>query len=305
MVNEPNLTHRTPEKRTRGGRPVIALDVAEMFVTAQAIVRKQNAALREAGDLDAGATTLKLAGPATADTLKDGEGPNYQKFTEELLPALGRRNFVAGSGFVWSHHAHKDMEGQRNCAPGGRGCKRTPHCPDYDDAQSARGALSKINSVAWVVKTLDEGVGGYRWRGMRDPDGHPAVFITEAGVRLDQLVKIYWCHLGLPEPVAFGSPGYEAFAQAVGERMGEIKNWQAAFVESSFNRMTRPPLGRGVLLFTNYLTYTDPVYDTGLSDFTGTCADWNSNPRTARFICTGEGGAARPLYEKWKLLRAP
>lgn len=305
VVNEPNLLLRTPEKRTRGGRLVIALDVAEMFETAQAVVRRQNAALRAAGTLDAGATTLKLAGPAAADTLKDGEGPNYQKFTEELLAALGRRNFVAGGGFVWSHHAYKDMEEQRNCAPGDRGCTRTPHCPDYDSDERKRKALSKINSVAWVEKTLDEGVGGYRWRGMRDPNGDPAVFITEGGVRLDQVVNIYWCHLGLPKPVRFdpGNPEYLAFAQAVGEKMDDIRNWQAGLVENSFNLLTRPPLGRGVLLFTNYLTYTDPRYDTGMFDFAGTCADWGS--RAPGTICTGEGGAARPLYWKWKLLRTP
>lgn len=305
VVNEPNLTHRTPKKRTRGGRLVIALDVAEMFETAQAIVRRQNAALRNAGSLDAGATTLRLAGPATADTLKDGEGPNYQKFTEELLLALGRRNFVAGSGFVWSHHVYKDMEEQRNCAPGDGGCKRTPHCPDYDDDQRQRGALSKINSVAWVEKALDEGVGGYRWRGMRDANGDPAIFLTEGGVRLDQVVNIYWCYLGLPQPVEYGQRGYEAFAQAVSEKMGDIKNWQAGLVENSFNGMTRAPLGRGVMLFTNYLTYTDPVYDTGMFDFTGTCADWYADPRAAEIICTGENGAERPLYGRWKLLRAP
>jgi len=306
IVNEPNLTHRTRTKRTSGGRLVIALNVADMFETAQKIVRERNADLRDAGKLDAGATTIRLTGPATADTLRDGRLTNYQDFTEELLLALKRRNFAAGAGFVWSQHVYKDMEEQRNCAPGDEGCARTPHCHDYDTEQRALKALSKINSVAWVEKRLDDGVGGYRWS---DGDGNPAIFLTEGGVRLDQVVNIYWCYLGLPQPVEPNSPGYAAFAQAVRAKMPEIKAWQAGLVESSFNKMSQGRLSKGVLLFTNYLAYTDPSYDTGMFDFTGPCGpsdnqgDWYD--RASEKICTGENGTERPLFRKWKTLRTP
>lgn len=336
IVNEPNLTHRSPAKRTNGGRLVIALNVADMFETAQKIVRGRNNTLRGTGQLDAGATTIILGGPATADTLRGGRLTNYQEFIEELLLALKRRAFVAGADFVWTHHNYKDIEEQRNCAPGESSCARTPHCPDYDAKQRAQKALSKINSAAWVEKTLDEGFGGYRWRGMRDTDGNPAIFLTEGGVRLDQVINIYWCYIGLPQPVEpklcrcstnigqpfpcrkapkdplggkciveSDNPDYIAFVQAVKAKMREIKDWQAGLVESSFNRMSQGALSKGVLLFTNYLTYTDPVYDTGMFDFVGTCADWDSNPRTSRNICTGENGSERPLFGKWKSLRTP
>ena len=306
VVNEPNLTHRTPEKRTKGGRLVIALDVADMFVTAQKIVRDRNRALRDAGLLDPRATTLKLAGPATADTLMDGRITNYQEFTEELLLALKRRDFTAGSGFVWSHHAYIDFEEQRNCAPGDAGCSRTPHCPDYDDNRRRQKALSKINSVAWVEKTLRDGVGGYRWSGMRDGNNNPAIFITEAGVRLDQVVNIYWCHInGLRQPVDPGHDDYPDFAQAVKDNMGVIKEWQAELVGSSFNRLTTGPLSRGVMLIQNYLGYTDPIYDTGMRNYSGTCADWEADPRNAGSICTGENGGERPLFKKWRELPTP
>ena len=148
---------------------------------------------------------------------------------------------------------------------------------------------------------MDEGFGGYRWRGMRDADGNPAVFLTEGGARLDRLVEMYWCYLGIPRPVKSASdPAYPAFSQAVAERMGVIKDWQAGFVESSFNLMSGRPLGKGILLFTNYLTYSDPAYDTGMFDFPLTCADWN-----LQTVCTGENGSWRPLFEKWKILRTP
>jgi hypothetical protein len=307
VVNEPNLTHRTPERRTKGGRLVIALDVADMFVTSQKIVRDQNAALRAAGKLAVGATTIKLAGPATADTLKnDRKLTDYQEFTEELLRALDRSGFVAGSGFVWTHHNHLDVEEQRYClgSEGGGTCAPTAHCPGYGKGRT----ISPVNSAAWVQKKLDNGVGGYRWGGLRDGGGNPAIFLTEGGARLNQVINIYWCQLGLPRPVKYdptnpNDPAYLAFTQAVKERMGDIKTRQAALVESSFNLMTRGSLSKGILLFTNYLNYTDPKYDTGMFDYAGTCADWNS--RAPENICTGENGSERPLFGTWKSLRSP
>ncbi len=334
VVNEPNLTHRTPEKRTKGGRLVIALDVADMFVTAQKIVRDRNAALRRPliPKLAAGATTIRLAGPATADTLKnDIKLTDYQEFTEELLRALDRRNFEAGPGFVWTHHNYLDVEEQRYCLESERGgaCAPADHCSGYGKGRT----ISPVNSAAWVEKKLEDGVGGYRWRGMRDGAGNPAIFLTEGGARLHQVINIYWCQLGLPRPVepklcscttntgrlfpcskapddplggscqvVSDNPNYIAFVQAVSEKMDDIKNRQAALVESSFNLMTRGSLSKGILLFTNYLTYTDPSNDSGMFDYAETCADWAS--RAPENICTGENGSERPLFRTWKSLRS-
>jgi hypothetical protein len=283
VVNEPNLTHRTPKKRTTGGRLVIALDVADMFVTAQKIVRDRNVVLRSKPTplLAAGATTIKLAGPATSDTLKnDIQLTDYQEFTEELLRALDRRNFVAGSGFVWTHHNYLDVEEQRNCVEG-RACVPIGHCTSYVNGKGR--IISPYNSAAWVQKRLADGVGGYQWGGMRDGDNNPAIFLTEGGARLHQLIKIYGC-------------------QAVTPPIEEIKRLQAFLVERSFNLMIRGSLSKGILLFTNYLTYTDPSNDSGMFDYPGTCADWAL--REPRNICTGENGSERPLFGTWKSLRS-
>lgn len=279
VVNEPNHTHLTREKHTEGGRLMIALDVADMFVTAQKIVRDQNKILRDDNKLAPGATTIKLAGPATSDSLRRGD--DYQEFTEELLRALDRRGFVARSGFVWTHHNYLDVEEQRNCVEG-RDCVPIAHCTNYFKEKGR--TISPYNSAAWVQKRLADGVGGYRWGGMSDGDGNPAIFLTEGGARLHQLIKIYGC-------------------QKVAPPIEEVKRWQAYLVERSFDRMTRGRLSKGILLFTNYLTYTDPAFDSGMFDYATTCAEWNT--REKENICTGENGSPRPLFEKWKTLRSP
>lgn len=310
IVNEPNLTLRTPQRQQQG-RLVIALNVAEMFETAQKIVRRQNNTLRMIGNLDPGATTIKLAGPATSDTVRnDGNFKSYQDFTTDLLRALKDRGFVAGSGFVWTHHNYLDTEEQRHCTEEDSHCSNT-YCTDYYNERVKKDALSEINSAAWVEKSLRRGVGGYKWQGMQDKNGNPAIFLTEGGVRLHQVIKIYWCQLGLPHPLNPSNPAYMSFIQAVDAKRAEIKDKQADLVGKSFALMSQGPLSRGILLFTNYLTYTDPAYDTGMFDYIGPCGsrenpnegDWYD--RAPNSICTGENGAERPLYEKWKSLQTP
>lgn len=326
VVNEPNLTHipRNGKKRTDGGGLTLALDVADMFVTAQKIVRDRNAALRlppppSAPKLDAGATTIKLAGPATSDTMRRNQ--DYQEFTEELLRALDRRNFEARRGFVWTHHNYLDVEEQRNCVEGDAGCPQTSICDGYREERRIPGRrprprrISKLNSAAWVQKRLAEGVGGYRWGGMRDSADNPAIFLTEGGARLSQLMEIYYCKLGIPKPIKRDAEKpddlhYIAFEQKVAAKIGDIKRKQAEVVRESFGKMSRGRLSKGILLFTNYLTYTDPINDSGMFDYAPPCGptqeradDWYD--RSGGNICTGEGGIERTLFDKWKSLRSP
>jgi hypothetical protein len=342
IVNEPNLTHRTSAKRTRGGRLVIAMKVADMFSTAQRILL---------GKTD---VTLNLAGPATSDTLKNNKKlTSYREFTRELLAELDRNNFRAGKNFAWSHHNYLDLEEQRNCLPDDENCARarirvngqtktvTP-CNPYRDTRGRQKLLSRVNSATWVEETLENGVDGYKWSGMRfrgtDGFSHPAIMLTEGGVRLDKVFEIYWCRIdGITQPVKepylcrcpsnFGgpvpcfnapapspagactvedNPEYVAFKQSVIANIGTIKRWQAELVKESFNLMSRGASSKGIALFTNYLTYTDPKYDTGIFDFAESCEQYVERAdRTFGDICTGQDGGERPLFGVWKSLRTP
>ncbi|MBD0373166.1 MAG: hypothetical protein ICV60_20160 [Pyrinomonadaceae bacterium] len=344
VVNEPNSA-LWPQGTDKN--PFMAKRVARMFKTAQQVVRDNS---------EPGTIALKLAGPATSDTLRDDARiTSYQRFTKDLLRELGEIAFKADGNFVWSHHNYLDVEEQRNCAPDDEhctrplicidgDCKRATPCSYYTDVVGKK-RISRVNSVAWVESKLERLVDGYKWQGMRDPMNHPAILLTEGGARLDRVFRIYACRLGLPQPperflcrcfpavdiqfpcskapqnpiggecvVEGDNPEYAAFVQAAGEKMDLIKKWQAALVKESFNLMTQPgPLSKGVILFTNYLTYTDPVYDTGMFDITGSCEQYRAKATGQRLfgdICTGEYGGnqsqdGRPLYEMWKMIPLP
>jgi hypothetical protein len=112
--------------------------------------------------------------------------------------------------------------------------------------------------------------------------------------------------------VDFGNPDYLAFSQAVQGKMGIIETWQAKLVENSFKLMTQPgPMSNGVALFTNYLAYTDPIYDTGMFNYAGTCEDYRKRAMPNRAfgdICPGEGGEpqdGRPLFRMWQAIPIP
>jgi hypothetical protein len=88
--------------------------------------------------------------------------------------------------------------------------------------------------------------------------------------------------------------------------MDTIKRWQAELVKESFNLMTRGASSKGIALFTNYLAYTDPKYDTGMFDYLGSCDQYSARAdRTFGDICTGQGGEHRPLFDVWKSLTTP
>lgn len=102
------------------------------------------------------------------------------------------------------------------------------------------------------------------------------------------------------------NPDYIAFKQNVIANMETIKRWQAELVRESFDLASRGPSSKGIALFTNYLTYTDPQYDTGMFDYAGSCDQYVERAdRIFGDICTGQDGGERPLFGAWKSLRTP
>jgi hypothetical protein len=66
------------------------------------------------------------------------------------------------------------------------------------------------------------------------------------------------------------------------------------------------PLSEGIAMVTNYLTYTDPCFDSGMLNIIGNSRDWEAAQRRCgrHDPYTGGGGNKRPVYDKWTLLPA-
>lgn len=287
VVNEPNLTMWPQWKDDKvgnrdhvRGRLVIANNVARMFKTAQEIVSRRNA---EPDVLDGQhPTTVKLAGPSTSD-VRDPmpnapEDPQdkkekrrklrvlrtgYDTFTRELLVQLRQARFNPERYFSWSHHDYADVEKSRRAAP------------VFDTReQTLEDPTGRTNSAAWVRELLRVGTGrgrANRWTGWPDAN-HPGLLITEGGARLN----------------AAGSEAEQA--ELVGDNFDLLLSDDGR-------------LRAGIGLFTQYLTYTDLCFDSGLFRFL------DPQPTKPRDLnCagpgafTGGGGAPRALYEEWKTL---
>lgn len=291
VVNEPNLTMWPQWRDDRVGnrdnikdRLLIANNVAQMFRTAQEIVSRRNG---EPGVINSQhSTTIKLAGPATSD-LRDPktDAPGdplekkdkrksirvvqtgYDTFTRELLVQL--RNvprFNPKSYFTWSQHNYGDIEKSRR------------ESPVFDaKVQTLEDPQGKTNAVAWVRELLRVGTGkgrANRWTGWPDAE-HPGLIVTEGGARLS----------------------------AVGSEAE-----QAKLVVDNFNLMLSDNgrLRAGIGLFTQYLTYSDVCFDSGLFYFI------DSQPTRPRDLDCGRrfgftGGGFRPprmVYERWKTLKS-
>jgi hypothetical protein len=270
--------------RPQGGMPD---KVARMFKTAQTIVKSYG-------------NTLRLAGPGTADIsnkTNTSTVTNYADFTEELLISLRRIGFVADKNFAWSHHNYGDVEYDRDKV------KRE---------QLKKTDLPDVNSAAWVRWMIVAGNSKYKWEGWPNKK-EPQLLITEGGARLNALVTKYQIN-----PKDF--PSEKEFRNGLQKK-------QAALVKRNFLRMSGQRdsrLGEGIAMVSSYLTYTDPIYDSGMFDFIGQCQkpanapeDYCQNPPPysspvweCRFaeakrlptICTGEHGIPRLLYGVWKSL---
>lgn len=287
IVNEPNITHwpqRNPDK-VRGTRNLVMPGyVALMFRTAKAIVDRQNAELSAGGQLDQVETTIRLLGPATSDSSEASyKRTPYYEFSRELFKWLKAMRFRPGPHVAWSHHNYGDVEYARH------DLSRPGRDPDQ----------CSTNSAAWTRKLLKDGSAGYRWEGWPRGGNNPELLITEGGARLELIPRLWNVRAG---------------------DVASIKGTQALLVADNFNRMNAGPLSNGIAMTNNYLTYSDPRYDTGLLDSSGgSCADWQARadctaPGRQRVACrgfvdirpcacTGVAGARRPLYEAWKTLQ--
>lgn len=287
VVNEPNLTmwpqwkdDKVGNRDNIRGRLLIANNVARMFMTAQEIVSRRNA---EPNVLDGQRpTTVKLVGPSASD-VRDPM-PNapddpqdkrekrkklrvirtgYDTFSRELLTQLGEARFNPKSYFSWSHHDYADVEKSRRDAP------------VFDTKeQTLEDSTGRTNSAAWVRELLRVGTGkgrANRWTGWPDAN-HPGLLITEGGARLS----------------------------AVGSEAEQSK-----LVGDNFDLLLSDDgrLRAGMGLFTQYLTYTDLCFDSGMFRFID---QQPTKPRDLKCAgpgaFTGGGGAPRALYEKWKAL---
>jgi hypothetical protein len=275
IVNEPD-SQMFPQ-RDCDGRLMMTRWVATMFKTAQDKVRARNAEL--AAVLGGPhPTALVLAGPGIADsttsTRLDRITP-YQTFTRSLLRWLPRAGFAfPDTAFVWTQHSYGDIERARDCAPGDTRCFRAEGCAPNDQ----RCATERVNAAAWVRRTLVVGVDGIKWKGW-PRENNPSLLLTEGGARLNVIRDRY--HLS---------------------RLTLIKNKQAELVEGNFYRMYNSgPLSKGIGMTSNYLTYTDPCFDTGVLDFIFGPITWkkiNDNcGRSDPF--TGGGGRKRRVYSRW------
>lgn len=284
VVNEPNLTmwpqwkdDKVGNRRDIRGRLVIAGSVARMFVTAQEIVSRRNV---QADVLDAEHdTTVKLAGPAASDVLDPKPGApgasqeekerkkrvrvmrtGYETFTRELLVQLRRERFNPKSYFSFSHHDYADVERSRRAAPA-----FDPKTRTLEDPTGA------TNSAAWVRELLRVGTGegrANRWTGWPDAE-HPGLLITEGGARLSK----------------------------VGDQ-----DTQADLVDKNFKLLLSEGgrLRAGIGLSTQYLTFSDICFDSGLFSFI------EPQPTKPRDVAcaethgfTGGGGGPRKVYETW------
>jgi len=283
IVNEPNITHwpqRDPDTTRGTGRLVMPAYIALMFRTAKAIVDRQNTELQ----LDQNETTIKLLGPATADSSEASyKRTSYYEFNRELFKWLKAMRFRPGPHVAWSHHNYGDVEYARY------GVSRPGLDPDE----------CRTNSAAWTRKLLKDGAGGYKWEGWPRGDNNPELLTTEGGARLERMPSLWGVN---------------------GANIAAVKEKQAALVVENFNKMNAGSLSNGIAMINNYLTYSDPSYDTGLLNSLGSsCTEWHDRAgcavlRSQRIpcrglvallpcACTGVDGARRPLYDRWKMLQ--
>jgi hypothetical protein len=174
IVNEANLAWwpqvgPSTTSNPFGPGPIIAHQVVQrMFATAQAIVG------RYGGE-------PMLAGPGSADVTDSNRlRTGYASFAIRVLAALGTAGFVAGAGFVWTHHNYSDVT--YDLGPGST-------APD-----AATDPTRQVNRTADMRRRL---VGA--WAGW--PSGSsadPGLFLTEGGVTARNLT-VSW---GLTDPAA-------------------------------------------------------------------------------------------------------
>lgn len=326
IVNEPNGVG--PVHKNSNGEWVTPSRIARMFKTSQDLLVRRNAEL--GGELDdAHRTTLRLAGPALVDTTNevDRRIMPYQVFTGLLLRRLDALNFNnRDTNFAWSQHNYGDVNFNRLCARDDRECKRresgqrdetcaapyTKYCVKLKRKCPAGDVQCLVNAASWVSQTLERGVDGYRWQGWPSRS-NPQILITEGGAIVSRIAA----NQGFKgEPTGCERDPDPSQCHFSARDTRTILRLQSELMAANFRLMNDEPHGKDVWMVSNYLTYTDPCFDSGLLGIIGLERDWLTRQRAsckrwldmsvrppALLPFTTGGGSRRPVYFSWSKLQ--
>jgi hypothetical protein len=331
IVNEPNGTG--PAHKNSSGEWVTPSRVARMFKTSQDLLVQRNSEL--GGELDAQhRTTIRLAGPALVDSTNEfgGKIMPYQVFTGLLLKRLDALNFNnRDTNFAWSQHNYGDVNFNRLCARDDKECKHresgkkdeectapyTKYCVKLKRKCPLGDTQCLVNAASWVSQTLEKGVGGFRWQGWPSRS-NPQILITEGGAIMDRIAANQ-AFKGEPTGCERNPDPDLTQCHFSARNIQTMLRLQSELVTANFRLMNDEPHGKDVWMVSNYLTYTDPCFDSGLLGIDGierdwiarqrtSCKEWidKDNPPPAIFPFTTGGSSRRPVYFSWsKLLGRP
>lgn len=325
IVNEPN--GKGPAHKDSRGHWVTPSRVARMFKTSQDLLVQRNVEL--SGQLDSQhRTTISLAGPALVDSTNDNGGAvmPYQVFTRLLLGKLDDFNFNnRDTNFAWSQHNYGDVNRNRLCAPDDRKCLEragdrkdetcappfTQYCVKLKQKCGRGDVQCVINAAAWVSRELGRSVDGYKWQGWPSRS-NPQILITEGGAIVSRIAGVEGFK---GEPIDCEVQPDPAQCHYSASNRRTLFRLQSELVVANYRLMNDAPLGKDVWMVSNYLTYTDPCFDSGLLNIVGSERDWimrqrNSckqwtammKPPPPLFPFTSGGGSRRPVYSGWSNL---
>jgi hypothetical protein len=185
-----------------------------------------------------------LGGPGLADSVGDTRlRTGYDTLSNALLTTLRGSGFVAGAGFAWTHHNYTDVTFDQ-----GAGSTAPPVTGDRTQ-----------NFAANMRRLLIAG-GWTGWPAANPAD--PWIMLTEGGVTIQSIRST--ARWGIPDTNSAGQ-----------------RDKQAELIRRAWDRMASTADGTGIAVFSNYLWYTDPNFDSGLAD------------------TLASGGATRPAYTTW------
>jgi hypothetical protein len=184
-----------------------------------------------------------LAGPGLADSVGDTRlRTGYGTLSDRLLPALPGTGFTAGPRFAWTHHNYTDVTFDQGA--GTTAPDRTTTARTTSFAADMRRRLIAGGWAGWPTGSAAD----------------PWIMLTEGGVTLQSIRSA--TRWNIADPAAQRAK-------------------QAELLQRAWNRMAATADGAGIAVAANYLWYTDPNFDSGLSD------------------ALADGGATRPSYTTW------
>jgi len=184
-----------------------------------------------------------LAGPGAADSVGDSRlRTGYDTLSDNLLPALTAAGFTAGARFAWTHHNYTDVTFDQGAGTTAPDAGTVDRTTNF--AADMRGRLVRGGWAGWPAG---------------DP-ADPGIMLTEGGVTIQSIASA--ARWGITDPAA--------------QRLK-----QAELIQRAWDRMASTADGAGIAVFSNYLWFTDPNFDSGLRD------------------AAEAGGATRPAYATW------